>query len=111
MLEMQRFTQKISARFYAFTLSVLVNKSLEIFILALLERFLFYYPITPCLLYLFLQTPYQGRFELPVSHVAAMGSGSSGSPACEFVPSSHHLMTKAADVPPSRQWPLLAASA
>lgn len=29
------------ARFYAFTLSVLVNKSLEIFILALLEGFSF----------------------------------------------------------------------
>lgn len=38
---MQRFTQKISARFYAFTLSVLVNKRLEIFILALLEGFSF----------------------------------------------------------------------
>lgn len=34
-----------------------------------------------------------------------MGSGSSASPACEFVPSSHHLMTKAADVSPSCQWP------
>lgn len=41
MLQMQRFTQKICARFYAFTLSGLVNKSLGIFILVLLEGFSF----------------------------------------------------------------------
>lgn len=41
MLEMQQFTQKISASFYASTLSGLVNKSLENFILALLESFFF----------------------------------------------------------------------
>lgn len=82
MLQMQRFTQKICARFYAFTLSGLVNKSLVIFILVLLEGFSFllsYYLLFTVFLFCFCKPLIREGFELPVSHVAAMGSGSSGS--------------------------------
>lgn len=82
MLEIQRFTQTNSASFYASTLSGLVNKSLEIFILALLEGFSFLIILllpVYCISFCICKRLIREGFELPVSHVAAMGSGSSGS--------------------------------
>lgn len=80
MLEMQQFTQKTNVGFYAFTLSGLVNKSYEIFILALFEGFSIMLLLAVyCISFCFCKPLIRGGFELPVSHVTAMGSGSSGS--------------------------------
>lgn len=79
-LEMQQFTQKTNVGFYAFTLSGLANKSYEIFILALFEGFSIMLLLAVyCISFCFCKPLIRGGFELPVSHVTAMGSGSSGS--------------------------------
>lgn len=75
-----------------------------------LKVFVFYCPITPCLLYffLFLQIPYQGRLWAACESRSSdgeqrWGAAALGAEHVSLCPA--HIMTKAADVSPSCQWP------